>query len=74
MTTIPPYPQSIFGADNSDIPNEQRDWLWGKLREAMQHAQHIGPCMPKKIVATNAPQKCLCGLDALRKAISEARK
>ena len=66
MTTISPYPITDEGNDVLD----QRDWLWGKLREAMvllddEDCEDDGG-MPYAEYDRR--------LDALRKAISEASK
>ena len=67
VNSIPPYPITDEGNDVLD----QREWLWDRLHEAMGFIVHLQTAADytDEFIETR-----FGGLDALRKAISEARK
>ena len=88
MNTIPPYPplltpdqailenikESYYSCSVAQaIDQKRQDWLWDRLHEAMGYLEarittaHISYC------GFYSDKPCTCGLEALRKAISEAR-
>ena len=58
------------------LDQKRHDWLWDRLREAMKYADHqFSSDDGGRVCDVFGPdEKCDCGLNALRKAISEASK